>query len=176
MDVLTCLPWLASVLEKARHWDAREKFCSLTSRWYISNISENYSTVFQRNAMRFVGHVDSRRSYRPGHRTIYLTIPKTRQSSQDWNRTQKRARLKTQPRLIWTECLRPPDSSHQYGWNVTFKASLAFQMRVENVLNFFFFENWTSRGVNSGVPQFHTQFTHVSRQCWALNRKQKKIV
>ena len=24
------------------------------------------------------------------------------------------------------------------------------------------------------VTQFHTQFTHVSRQCWALNRKQKK--
>ena len=37
-----------------------------------------------------------------------------------------------------------------------------------------FFQNWTSRGVNSGVTQLHTQFTHVFRQFWALNRKQNK--
>ena len=28
----------------------------------------------------------------------------------------------------------------------------------------FFVEIWTSRGVNSGIAQFHTQFIHVSRQ------------
>ena len=50
---------------------------------------------------------DIRRSNRKGHRTRYLTLPKTRQSSQDWSKTQKTARLKTQARLIWTECLRP---------------------------------------------------------------------
>ena len=59
-----------------------------------------------------------------------------------------------------------PDSSHQYGSNVTFGASLAFQIREEYVFEEnIFFENWTSRGVNTGVTQFHTQFTHVSRQC-----------
>ena len=34
-----------------------------------------------------------------------------------------------------------------------------------------FFENWASRGVNSGVTQFHAQFTHISRQ---LVQKTKK--
>ena len=67
-----------------------------------------------------------------------------------------------------------PDYSHRYGSNVTFWASLAFQMREEYVFDFFFFENWTLRGVNSGVTQFHAQFTHISRQFWALNRKQQK--
>ena len=33
------------------------------------------------------------------------------------------------------------------------------------------FENWTSRGVNSGVMQFHTQFTPVSRQFFAFSKK-----
>ena len=37
-----------------------------------------------------------RRRYCQGHRTRYLPIPKTRQSSQDWSKTQKIARLKTQ--------------------------------------------------------------------------------
>ena len=31
-------------------------------------------------------------------------------------------------------------------------------------------ENWTSRGVNSGV----TQFMHVYRQLWALSTKQQQ--
>ena len=35
-------------------------------------------------------------------------------------------------------------------------------------------EKWTSRGVNSGVTQYHTEFTHVSRLFCALNRKQTK--
>ena len=66
-----------------------------------------------------------------------------------------------------------PHSSHWYGSNVTFGASLAFQMREKYVFEKkYFCENWTSRGVNRGVTQFHTQFTHGSRQCWALNRKQ----
>ena len=39
---------------------------------------------------------------------------------------------------------------------------------------FWIFLNWTSRGVKRGLTQFHTQFTHVSTQCWALNRTQKK--
>ena len=47
-----------------------------------------------------------RRSYCQRHRTIYFTIPKTRPSSQDWSKNQKK-RLKTQARLIWTVCLRP---------------------------------------------------------------------
>ena len=34
-----------------------------------------------------------------------------------------------------------------------------------------FFLNWSSRGVNSGVAQFHMQFTHVSRQFGALSKK-----
>ena len=66
-----------------------------------------------------------------------------------------------------------PDSFHRYGSNVTFGASLAFHMRKEYVFEKRVFENWTSRGVNSGVTQFHAQFTHISRQFWALNRKQK---
>ena len=37
------------------------------------------------------------------------------------------------------------------------------------------FENLTSRGVNRGVTQFHAQFTQVSRQFLAFNRKQKKL-
>ena len=57
------------------------------------------------------------------------------------------------------------DSSHQYLSNVTFGASLALQMREEYV-----FEINTSKGVNSGVTQFHTQLTHVSRRFWALNK------
>ena len=38
-----------------------------------------------------------------------------------------------------------------------------------------FFLNLTSRGVNRGVTQFHVQFTQVSRQFLAFNRKQKKL-
>ena len=37
-----------------------------------------------------------------------------------------------------------------------------------------FLKTGPKRGVTSGVKQFHTQFTYVSRECWALNRKQKK--
>ena len=38
----------------------------------------------------------------------------------------------------------------------------------------FFVENF--KGVNKGVTKFRTPFMHVSRQCGALNGKQKKIV
>ena len=36
-----------------------------------------------------------------------------------------------------------------------------------------FFENYTLRGVNIGIMQFHTQFVHVSRHFWEykINRK-----
>ena len=36
-----------------------------------------------------------------------------------------------------------------------------------------FFENWTSRGVNRGLTQFHTQFMHV---CMFVENKKKKIL
>ena len=39
-----------------------------------------------------------------------------RRSSQDWNKTQKLARLKTQARLIWTECLRPHTALVQWSY------------------------------------------------------------
>ena len=39
------------------------------------------------------------------------------------------------------------------------------------ILKKIFFENWTSRGINRGITQFYTQFTHVSRQCWALKKE-----
>ena len=47
-------------------------------------------------------------------------------------------------------------------------------MREEYGLKKDFFSNWTSRGVNSGITQFHTQFTHVSRKFWALSKKKTK--
>ena len=43
------------------------------------------------------------------------------------------------------------------------------------MFNFFFFINWTSRGVNSSVTQFHTQFSLCFFIFWANNRKQKKV-
>ena len=64
-------------------------------------------------------------------------------------------------------------SSHQYLSNVIFRASLAFQMSKGYVFLFVFFLNWTSRGVKSGFSKFHTHFTLVFRQFWALNRKKK---
>ena len=47
------------------------------------------------------------------------------------------------------------DSYHQNLSNITFGASLAFQMREEYVFEKNIFKNWTSRGVNSGVTQFY---------------------
>ena len=67
------------------------------------------------------------------------------------------------------------DSSHWYGSNVTFGASLAFQVREEYVFDFFFLKIGPQWGVNSGVTQLYAKFTHISRQFWALNRKQKKL-
>ena len=55
-----------------------------------------------------------------------------------------------------------PDSFHQYLSNVTFKASLSFQMREEYVFEKNYFWKLDLMGVNSGSTQFHTQFTHVS--------------
>ena len=55
-----------------------------------------------------------RRSYCQGHRTRYRSIPKTRQSSQDWSKTKKNG-LKRQARLI---CLSPPEAStFSYIWD-----------------------------------------------------------
>ena len=69
-------------------------------------------------------------------------------------------------------------SSPWYISYVIFGTSPAFQMREEYVFGkkILFFLNLTSRGVNSGVTQFHTQFTHVSRHFWARNREKKKKV
>ena len=54
------------------------------------------------------------------------------------------------------------DSSSQFLSNVTFGTSFTFQMWEEYIFDFFL-ENLTSRVINSGVPQLHTQFTHASR-------------
>ena len=65
-----------------------------------------------------------------------------------------------------------PDSAHIYLSNVIFGANLAFS--DEEGVCFWkkiYLDNWTSRGINSGVTQFHT---HVSRQFWALSIKQNK--
>ena len=48
-------------------------------------------------------------------------------------------------------------------------------MREECVFEKNIFRKLTSRGVNRGVTQFHAQFTQVSRQLSAFNRKQKKL-
>ena len=67
------------------------------------------------------------------------------------------------------------DSSHRYLSNVTFGTWVAFQMREEYVFwRKKYLKNWTSRGVNSGITQFQMQFTLVSRQFGALDRKLKK--
>ena len=68
------------------------------------------------------------------------------------------------------------DSAPRYLSNITFGTSIAFQMRKYHIfLKKYFFENWTSRGVNSAVTHFYTQFKHVSRYFWALNQKHKII-
>ena len=37
-----------------------------------------------------------------------------------------------------------------------------------------FFEHWTSRGVNSGVTQFHTKFRHFFKDIFELCKEIKK--
>ena len=55
------------------------------------------------------------------------------------------------------------DSSHQYLSYVTFGVSLAFYMREEYVFAENIFENWTSRGINSGVTQILHAIYNFSR-------------
>ena len=50
-------------------------------------------------------------------------------------------------------------------------------MREEYVnFFFFFFFNLTSRYENSGVTQFHTEFTHVSKKKMTFAKETKKII
>ena len=65
------------------------------------------------------------------------------------------------------------DSSHWYLLNVTFGATLVLHMRKKYVFEKQYFWKFDVKGVNSGLTQFYTQLTHVSRKCWALNKKEK---
>ena len=66
-----------------------------------------------------------------------------------------------------------PDAYHRYISNVTFGASLAFQMREEYVFEKIIFENWTSRGVNSALPNFTRNLRmFLDRfELWVQNKK-----
>ena len=75
-------------------------------------------------------------------------------------------------------CKAPDWSNLWFFSSISFKCHLWNKFCISNergVSFWFFFLNWTIRGVNSGVTQFRTQFTHVSRYFWALQRKKKTV-